>query len=87
VNSCSTVLDVVRPFLAETGTLFVIEVIHDKDISEYSVFQEEQEVVLMSGTRVRVKCKTLNFKDRLCIVHLEEGSKPEEKTERSVCVK
>jgi len=72
VNSFSTALDVIQLYIGDMGTLFAIDAIHGKNISEYSAFTEEQEVILMPGTRVRWKSKPLNFMDRLLIVHLEE---------------
>ena len=72
VTSCSMDLKIVQPFLGERGTLFAIEVIHGKDISEFSANPEEQEVILMPGTRVRARYEPLSFIDRLFIVHLEE---------------
>jgi len=72
VTSCSTDLSVVQMYLGDTGTVFAIEAIQGKCISAYSVFQEEQEVVLMPGTRLRVKSPPLNFENRLFIVHLKE---------------
>jgi hypothetical protein len=72
VNSCSTDLKVVELYLGETGTVFAIKSRHGKDISSFSTFRVEREVVLMPGTRLYVKSDALNFKDRLFIVHLEE---------------
>ncbi|CAF3111502.1 unnamed protein product [Rotaria sp. Silwood2] len=72
VNSCSRALKVVELYLGKMGTVFAINAIHGKDISEYSVFKEEQEVILMPGTCVRVNGKSLNFENRLFIVHMEQ---------------
>ena len=72
VNSCSNALNVVQLYLGPTGTVFAIDTIHGKDISMFSNFPQEQEIVLMPGTRVRRKCPSLNHADRLFIVHLEE---------------
>jgi hypothetical protein len=72
VNSCSLNPKSVEPFLGEHGTLFAIETINGKDISMFSSFPDEQEVVLMPGTRVRAKFESLNYGDRLFIVHLKE---------------
>jgi hypothetical protein len=62
----------VQPFLGENGTLFAIDAIQGKDISAFSAIPDEQEVVLMPGTRVRCKHESLNFIDRLFVLHLEE---------------
>src|SRR5579862_4774847 len=44
VNSCSKALNVVQLFLGDVGTLLAIEAYNAKDISEFSIFREEQEV-------------------------------------------
>jgi hypothetical protein len=62
----------VQPFLGESGTLFVIDAIYAKDISTFSAIPDEQEVVLMPGTRVRHRYNSLNFINRLFVLHLEE---------------
>jgi hypothetical protein len=72
INSCSMNINSVQPFLGESGTLFAIETIHGRDISMFSAFPDEQEVILMPGTRVRNRYQSLNFIDRLFIIHLEE---------------
>ncbi|CAF1417938.1 unnamed protein product [Adineta ricciae] len=77
VNSCSRALNVVEAYLGKKSTVFAIDTIHGKDISAYSVFEEEKEVVLIPGTRVRVNNKSLNFENRFFIVHMnEEERKP-----------
>ena len=87
VNSCSRALNVVQIYLGATGPVFAINAIQGKDVSAYSVFQEEQEVILMPGTLLCVKSNSLNFENRLFIVHLEEqGSKSVEETQRLVRV-
>jgi hypothetical protein len=87
VNSSSTDLNVVQLYLGERGTLFAIEAIHGKNISEYSAFPDEQEVILMPGTCLRMGSGPLNFIDRLFIVHLKEDSTTEENTQGLVHVK
>jgi hypothetical protein len=81
VNSCSKELKVVEQRLGDTGTVFAIDVIHGKDISAFSTFPEEQEIVLMPGTHVRPKCQSLSFDDRFFLIHLEEN------LERLVCIR
>lgn len=76
VNSCSTDLHVVQFYLCENSTLFAIKSVSAKDISSYSSFQAEHEVVLLPGIRLRVQSNTLNYEDRLFIVHLEEVIQP-----------
>jgi hypothetical protein len=72
VNSCSMNPNSVQQFLGESGTLFAIDAIHGKDISTFSAIPDEQEVVLVPGTRVRRRYESLNFIDRLFVLHLEE---------------
>ena len=72
MNSCSTNPNSVEPFLGENGTLFAIDSMYGKDISEFSAMPNEQEIVLMPGTHVRRKREPLNFNGRLFVVHLEE---------------
>jgi hypothetical protein len=72
VNSCTMDLKIVQLFIGEKDTLFAIEVMHGKDISEFSAIPVEQEVILMPGTRVRARSESINFSDRLFIIHLEE---------------
>ena len=72
VTSCSMNTNSVQSFLGESGTLFLIETSHGKDISAFSAVADEQEVVLMPGTSVRARSPSCNFIDRLFIIHLEE---------------
>lgn len=72
VNSCSIDLKVVEKFLGATGTVLAIDSIHGKDISSFSACPDEQEIVLMPGTRVMAKSQSLNFIDRFFLVSLEE---------------
>jgi hypothetical protein len=72
VNSCSLDISVVKQYLDNSSTLFAIDASHGKDISKYSTFQTEKEIVLIPGTRVRAKAHSLNFEDRFFLVHLEE---------------
>ncbi|CAF3900021.1 unnamed protein product [Adineta steineri] len=72
VNSTSMDLKIVEPFLGESGTLFAIEVMYGKDISEFLASPEEREVILMPGTYVRARTEPLNFDNRLFVIHLDE---------------
>ncbi|CAF1474544.1 unnamed protein product [Adineta steineri] len=72
VNSCTMNLKVVEQYLSSTGTVFAIDAIQGKNISAFSAFPEEQEIVLMPGTRVSAKCLPLNIDSRFFIFHLEE---------------
>jgi len=72
VNSCTKNLNIVEPFVSPAGTLFTIQMINGKDIHTYSAYKCEEEVILLPGTRLRIKAKLLNHENSLCIVHLEE---------------
>lgn len=72
VTSCSRNHNVVEPFLGESGILFVIETAHGKDISMFSAVPEEQEVILMPGTRMRVRHSSLNLINQFFIIYLED---------------
>ncbi|CAF3976140.1 unnamed protein product, partial [Rotaria sp. Silwood1] len=67
-------LKVVEQHLGETGTIFAIDAVRAKNISAFSTFPEEQEIVLMPGTRVSAKCQLLKFIDRYILVSLEEDT-------------
>jgi hypothetical protein len=71
VNSCSLYASVAAGFTCDKGTLFCINTIHGKDISEYSEKPGEEEVILMPGTRLHVKSKTFDVHG-FSVVHLEE---------------
>jgi hypothetical protein len=73
VNSCSRNPRVIEFYLAETeGTVFGIEVIHGKDISKYSACPDEQEIILMPGTRIRVIDLPLKMRNKPYIISLKE---------------
>ncbi|CAF1221955.1 unnamed protein product [Adineta ricciae] len=55
INSCSSNQNAARCFADFKGTLFSIYAINGKDISMYSAKPEEKEIILMPGTRLRVK--------------------------------
>jgi hypothetical protein len=82
INSCSMDLKVVEQYLGETGTLFAIDAINGKDISAFSTFPDEREVVLMPGTGLCARCQSISFVDRFFLVSLEE-----ENLQRLVCMR
>ncbi len=71
VNSCSTYPSVAAGFTCDMGVLCCINTIYGKDIRTYSAKNGEEEVVLMPGTRLRVKDKMPDSKD-VSVVYLEE---------------
>jgi hypothetical protein len=72
VNSCSMALNIVQSFLGGEGTVFAIDALDGKDISEFSAMPDEKEVVLMPGTRVRRRFESLNVNGTIFILHLEQ---------------
>ena len=82
VNSCSLAPNVVELYLGEKGTVFAIDAVCGKNITQFSAFPEEQEVVLMPGTHLHAKYQSLNFRGFFFLVHLEE-----ENPKRLVCKK
>ena len=76
ISSCSPSLDVIQAFLGPdaSSTVFMIEAINGKDVSNYSYFKHEDEVVLGLGTKLHVKSKIPNQHGGLNIVHLVELS-------------
>lgn len=71
LNSCSSLLKTVEDFLGPMSTLFMIEAKSGKDISPYSNFPKEKEVILGLGTRLRVASDALGHLS-LNVVHLIE---------------
>ena len=71
ISSCSSSVDVVKKFLGETSTLFMIEAKNGKSISAYSKFKQENEVILWLGTRLRMKSGVLDHPS-ISVVHLLE---------------
>ncbi|CAF4918290.1 unnamed protein product [Rotaria sp. Silwood1] len=57
ISSCSTSADVVKAFLKpnQEATLFMIEAINGRDLGGYTMFPNENEVILGVGTELRVK--------------------------------
>ncbi|CAF0713235.1 unnamed protein product [Adineta steineri] len=83
VNSTSVDLKIVEPFLGEHGTLFAIETICGKYISQFSANPDEKEVILMPGTRVRARAEPLNLDNRFFVVHLDEVTPQSESQSKS----
>ena len=75
-NSCTKAINIVEPFLGSEGTVFAIQSIYGKDITEFSSNSEEKEVILMPGTCVRRRSESLNILDRIFFLHLEEVYSP-----------
>lgn len=73
ITSCSFEVQVVEDFLdSEKGsTLFMIEVINGRDISAYTLFPLEKEVILPMGTEFRVRSNAMK-RGTLSVIHLVE---------------
>jgi hypothetical protein len=76
ISSCTKSLDVIEEFLGSdaNSTLFMIESVNGKDVSKYTAFPNENEVIMGVGTELRVKSNTLNHHGGLNVVHLVELS-------------
>ncbi|CAF1187981.1 unnamed protein product [Adineta steineri] len=72
VNSTSTDPNVIKMFLGETSTLFHIDAIYGKTISDYSAMPDEKEVILIPGTYLEVKSNPFNYLDHLFVVQMKE---------------
>ena len=77
-SSCSSAISEVKQFLGPVSTLLVIDAHNGKDISLYSNFPKEKEVVLGLGTRIRVADDVLDHAS-LTIIHLTEISTNEDR--------
>ena len=73
VSSCSPSVDVIKGFLTRSYTIFMIEAVKGKDISRYSSYPHEKEVLLRPATRLRVVANALDSPS-IHLVHLKEIS-------------
>ncbi|CAF0740297.1 unnamed protein product [Adineta steineri] len=71
ISSCSKSLGTIENFLGPNSTVFLIEAINGKDISKYTNFPAETEVILCPGTRLRVKGGSQD-QTSTRIIHLQE---------------
>lgn len=76
-SSCTMKVDVLNTFLGNTGprTMFTIDCSSGKNISCFSYFPEESEVLLLPETQFKV-ISSLNQPDGLWVVQLEEIRSP-----------
>ncbi len=74
VNSCSSSVDVIKNFLGnnKSSALFLIEAINGKNVSGYTEYENEDEVILRMGTQFRVKSNALDHPNGSHVVHLIE---------------
>jgi hypothetical protein len=70
-------MEVMQNFVGLEGcrTLFMIECIHGKSIQSHSFYKDENEILLMPGTYLRVIGKWSPAND-LYIIHLQEETPP-----------
>ena len=54
ITSCSKYRDSAAGFTCEKGILFCIDSVYGKDIASYSALKNEEEIILMPGTKLRV---------------------------------
>ncbi|CAF1016231.1 unnamed protein product [Rotaria sordida] len=73
ISSCSTSVNMIKDFLGSSSTLFLIEAVNGKDISRYTNYSSESEVILCPGTRLRVISDPLD-QPYMHIVHLQENN-------------
>ncbi|CAF5221276.1 unnamed protein product, partial [Rotaria magnacalcarata] len=75
-SSCSTKRNISEHeiFLNETGkkTLFIIDCITGRDISQYSIFQKEKEILLLPATTLQVIRTYRDKQNFYNIIHLQE---------------
>ncbi|CAF3465837.1 unnamed protein product [Rotaria sp. Silwood1] len=71
ISSCSTTVNIIKDFLGSNSTLFLIEAVNGKDISKYTNYPSENEVILCPGTRLRVVSDPLD-QPPMHVVHLQE---------------
>jgi hypothetical protein len=73
VSSCSVSMTVAQQFLEsdKNGTLLMIEAKNAKDISDYTNFSNEKEIILKPGTQLRVEDNAFSHSG-LIVVHLIE---------------
>jgi hypothetical protein len=83
ISSCSQSVDVIQGFLGSgsNSTLLMIEAVNAKDVSIYSYYPNESEVILGLGTELRVKGDALKHHGGLNIVHLVQLKDDDEEEE------
>jgi len=72
INSCSSSIHVIKNYLDNNSTLLLIEAINGKDVSGFTNYPHEDEVILGPGTRLRVVGNAVDHIGGLHVVHLKE---------------
>ncbi|CAF0891155.1 unnamed protein product [Adineta steineri] len=80
VSSCTVKVDIIKGFIGTSpnSTLFLIECQNGKDVSEYTCFPNEHEVLLMPGTQLQVFSNSFDHQGGLHVIHLKEISDDED---------
>jgi hypothetical protein len=74
ITSCSMSSDIIKHFLTGSSVLCSIEPLNGKDVRGYTSLEGDEEVLLLPGTRLRVKSKESNNETNRSVVCLEEIS-------------
>jgi len=74
VTSCSTSADIINSIVDQNSILCSIESLNGKNIHKYTPFANDYEVLLLPGTRLRVKSNELNHGTDKPVIYLEEIS-------------
>ena len=74
ISSCTSSVNVIKSFLGkgQNSTLFLIQAINERNIRDYSEFQNEDEIILPLGTQFRVRADSLEQSNGSYIVDLIE---------------
>jgi hypothetical protein len=72
VSSCSSSVHVIKNYLDHNSTLLLIEAINGKDVSGFTNYPHEDEVILAPGTRLRVVGNASDHVGCLHVVHFKE---------------
>jgi hypothetical protein len=77
VSSCTETMPVMERFIGRSGvrTIFMIDCIHGKAIKSHSFYKDENEIILIPGTYLRVIDKW-SPNDDLYMIRLQEATPP-----------
>ncbi|CAF1234337.1 unnamed protein product [Rotaria sp. Silwood1] len=74
INSCSSSVKIIESFIGnnKNATFFLIEAVKGKNISGYTEYKNEDEIILRMGSQFRVKSDVLKQSNGSLLVHLIE---------------
>jgi hypothetical protein len=72
VSSCSSSVNVIKDFLGPNSTLFLVEALNGRSMSGYTKYENEHEIILPPGTRLRVVSNALDHEGGLHVIHSTE---------------